>query len=55
MIYGYCARPISKDNVKDYAGSYPDLGFMTYDNRDPYEAYSDRHNRRNWGEPVWFS
>lgn len=25
---------------------------MTYDNRDPYEAYTDGHNRRNWGEPV---
>jgi NADH dehydrogenase (ubiquinone) 1 beta subcomplex subunit 8 len=45
-------RPISPDNVVDYAGDYPDLGFMTYDNRDPYEMYSYPHERRNWGEPV---
>ena len=27
---------------------------MTYDHRDPYEAYSDRRMRRNYGEPVPF-
>jgi hypothetical protein len=45
-------RPISKDDVQHFAGNYPDLGMMTYDNRDPYEAYSHSRNRRNWGEAV---
>lgn len=39
------------DPIK-YAGDYPDLGIITYDHKDPYEAWTDRQNRRNWGEMV---
>ena len=35
-----------------YAGDYPDLGVVTYDHKDPYESWTDRHHRRNWGEMV---
>ncbi|MFH4973778.1 hypothetical protein AB6A40_000487 [Gnathostoma spinigerum] len=45
-------KPIDKDDVVRFAGDYPDLGQITYDHKDPYEAWSDRHHRRNWGEMV---
>lgn len=45
-------KPISKDDVVRFAGSYPDVGIVTFDHKDPYEAWSDRHHRRNWGELV---
>lgn len=45
-------RPIDPDNVQYYAGDYPDLGLVTYDNKDPYENWTDNLNRRNWGEQV---
>ena len=45
-------RPISKDDIHLYAGDYPDAGMITFDHKDPYENYSDRHHRRNWGELV---
>ncbi|KAI6226197.1 hypothetical protein M3Y99_01319400 [Aphelenchoides fujianensis] len=48
-------QPIDKDDVRYHAGDYPDLGMITYDNKDPYEAYTDSWNRRNWGEPVQMS
>lgn len=35
-----------------YAGDYPDLGVVTYDHKDPYESWTDRNHRRNWGEMV---
>ncbi|KIH66666.1 PHD-finger [Ancylostoma duodenale] len=43
---------MSKNDVVRYAGDYPDLGIITYDHKDPYEAWTDRQNRRNWGEMV---
>ncbi|VDM71384.1 unnamed protein product, partial [Strongylus vulgaris] len=43
-------KPMNKDDVVRYAGDYPDLGVVTYDHKDPYEAWSDTLNRRNWGE-----
>uniref|UniRef100_A0AC34R612 NADH dehydrogenase [ubiquinone] 1 beta subcomplex subunit 8, mitochondrial n=1 Tax=Panagrolaimus sp. JU765 TaxID=591449 RepID=A0AC34R612_9BILA len=43
---------IDRNNVKNYAGDYPELGTITFDHKDPYENYSDRHHRRNWGEQV---
>ncbi|RCN35628.1 NADH-ubiquinone oxidoreductase ASHI subunit [Ancylostoma caninum] len=45
-------QPMSKNDVVRYAGDYPDLGIITYDHKDPYEAWTDRQNRRNWGEMV---
>uniref|UniRef100_A0A7E4W5D9 NADH dehydrogenase [ubiquinone] 1 beta subcomplex subunit 8, mitochondrial n=1 Tax=Panagrellus redivivus TaxID=6233 RepID=A0A7E4W5D9_PANRE len=45
-------KPIDKDDVRLYAGDYPDAGPVNYDVRDPYENYSDRYYRRNWGELV---
>ncbi|CAJ0607358.1 unnamed protein product [Cylicocyclus nassatus] len=45
-------KPMNKDDVVRYAGDYPDLGSVTYDHKDPYEDWSDRLNRRNWGEMV---
>lgn len=45
-------KPMSQDDVVRYAGDYPDLGIVTFDHKDPYEAWSDRQNRRNWGEMV---
>jgi hypothetical protein len=48
-------KPISKDDVVHHAGNYPDLGLITYDNMDPYENYTDSHNRRNWGQPTQMS
>ncbi|KAK0411288.1 hypothetical protein QR680_005582 [Steinernema hermaphroditum] len=44
--------PMNKDDVVRYAGDYPDLGMITYDHKDPYENWTDRHHRRNWGEMV---
>lgn len=43
---------MNKDDVIKFAGDYPDLGTITYDHKDPYEAWTDRQNRRNWGELV---
>ncbi|CAO4366114.1 unnamed protein product [Caenorhabditis nigoni] len=43
---------MDKDDVIKFAGDYPDLGVVTYDHKDPYEAWTDRQNRRNWGELV---
>ena len=37
-----------------FAGDYPNLGVLTFDHKDPYEAWSDVHHRRNWGELVCF-
>ncbi|KAJ1366095.1 hypothetical protein KIN20_026689 [Parelaphostrongylus tenuis] len=45
-------KPMDKDDVVRYAGDYPDLGTVTYDHKDPYEDWTDRLNRRNWGEMV---
>uniref|UniRef100_A0A1I7W7E2 NADH dehydrogenase [ubiquinone] 1 beta subcomplex subunit 8, mitochondrial n=1 Tax=Heterorhabditis bacteriophora TaxID=37862 RepID=A0A1I7W7E2_HETBA len=45
-------KPIDSNDVVKYAGDYPDLGVITYDHKDPYEAWTDRHHRRNWGEMV---
>uniref|UniRef100_A0A0K0DBU4 NADH dehydrogenase [ubiquinone] 1 beta subcomplex subunit 8, mitochondrial n=1 Tax=Angiostrongylus cantonensis TaxID=6313 RepID=A0A0K0DBU4_ANGCA len=45
-------KPMNQDDVVRYAGDYPDLGVVTYDHKDPYEAWTDRLNRRNWGEMV---
>uniref|UniRef100_A0A0N5AKH6 NADH dehydrogenase [ubiquinone] 1 beta subcomplex subunit 8, mitochondrial n=1 Tax=Syphacia muris TaxID=451379 RepID=A0A0N5AKH6_9BILA len=45
-------RPIHYDDVNRHAGDYPYLGTITYDHKDPYESWSDRHHRRNWGELV---
>jgi len=33
-------------------GDYPDLGVVTFAQKDPYENYSYYWPRRNWGEPV---
>lgn len=43
---------MDKNNVINYAGDYPEFGCITYDHKDPYEAWTDRHHRRNWGEMV---
>ncbi|CAD5211410.1 unnamed protein product [Bursaphelenchus okinawaensis] len=48
-------KPIDKDNVTSFAGDYPDLGLVTFDNKDIYENFSDGLNNRNWGEPVIFN
>lgn len=45
-------RPMDQDDVVRYAGDYPDMGIVTFDHKDPYESWSDRHHRRNWGEMV---
>ncbi|KAK6027913.1 PHD-finger [Ostertagia ostertagi] len=45
-------KPMDQDDVVRYAGDYPDFGIITYDHKDPYEAWTDRHYRRNWGEMV---
>lgn len=55
LLIHFAFRPISKDDVINYAGDYPDLGHMTYDNRDPYENYGYSHQRRNFGEPMQMS
>ncbi|CAJ0584135.1 unnamed protein product, partial [Mesorhabditis spiculigera] len=45
-------KPMNKDDPIKYAGDYPDFGVVTFDHKDPYEDYSDRQMRRNWGEMV---
>ncbi|CEF62412.1 NADH dehydrogenase [ubiquinone] 1 beta subcomplex subunit 8 family-containing protein [Strongyloides ratti] len=45
-------KPISPSDVMDHSGDYPDLGTITFAHKDPYEAWTDRLNRRNWGEAV---
>ncbi|KAF8361398.1 hypothetical protein PRIPAC_88321, partial [Pristionchus pacificus] len=45
-------KPMDKDDIVRYAGDYPDLGVVTYDHKDPYESWTDRNHRRNWGEMV---
>ncbi|KAK6046808.1 NADH-ubiquinone oxidoreductase ASHI subunit [Cooperia oncophora] len=45
-------KPMDQDDVVRYAGDYPDFGPITYDHKDPYENWTDRLNRRNWGEMV---
>ncbi|KJH47323.1 NADH-ubiquinone oxidoreductase ASHI subunit [Dictyocaulus viviparus] len=45
-------KPIDQDDVVRYAGDYPDFGIVTYLHKDPYESWTDRLNRRNWGEMV---
>ncbi|VDO54299.1 unnamed protein product [Haemonchus placei] len=45
-------KPIDQDDVVRYAGDYPELGIVTFDHKDPYEDWTDRQNRRNWGEMV---
>ncbi|VDK17432.1 unnamed protein product [Anisakis simplex] len=45
-------KPMNQDDVIRYAGDYPDMGIITFDHKDPYESWTDRHHRRNWGEMV---
>lgn len=33
-------------------GDYPDVGVVTYEQKDPYDNYSCSLFRRYWGEPV---
>ena len=59
LKFRYGLRPedyntMNPDDPIKYAGDYPDLGIVTYDHKDPYEAWTDRQNRRNWGEMVRF-
>ncbi|VDD89956.1 unnamed protein product [Enterobius vermicularis] len=44
--------PIHYDDVNRHAGDYPYLGIVTFEHKDPYESWTDRHHRRNWGELV---
>jgi len=36
----------------NHIGDYPNIGIVAYEQRDPYEAYSDNSFNRNWGEVV---
>ncbi|CAD5215761.1 unnamed protein product [Bursaphelenchus xylophilus] len=47
-------KPYDRNDVTHSCGDYPDLGLVTFDNKDIYENYSDGLNNRNWGEPVIF-
>nr|CAD2176303.1 unnamed protein product [Meloidogyne enterolobii] len=44
--------PYPPDDVKNHVGDYPNPGIVTAEHRDPYDYYSDFHQRRNWNEPV---
>ncbi|KAL7073996.1 hypothetical protein ACQ4LE_006798 [Meloidogyne hapla] len=44
--------PYDPDDIINHVGDYPDPGLFTPSHRDPHDIYSDRHNRRNWNEPL---
>uniref|UniRef100_A0A914L638 Uncharacterized protein n=1 Tax=Meloidogyne incognita TaxID=6306 RepID=A0A914L638_MELIC len=44
--------PYPPEDLKNHIGDYPDAGIVTAEHRDPYDYYSDFHQRRNWNEPV---
>ncbi|KAL3076271.1 hypothetical protein niasHS_013542 [Heterodera schachtii] len=39
----------------NHIGDYPEIGVVTYEQRDPYDNYSHTMHRRNWNEPVSFT
>ncbi|TKR86559.1 hypothetical protein L596_011131 [Steinernema carpocapsae] len=45
-------KPINQNDVVRYAGDYPELGIITYDHKDPYDSWTDRMHRRDFGEMV---
>lgn len=38
--------------LDESSGSYPDLGVITYDHKDPFENWTHDRFRRNFAEPV---
>uniref|UniRef100_A0A0N4ZPH4 NADH dehydrogenase [ubiquinone] 1 beta subcomplex subunit 8, mitochondrial n=1 Tax=Parastrongyloides trichosuri TaxID=131310 RepID=A0A0N4ZPH4_PARTI len=45
-------KPIDPSDPNRHAGNYPDFGRVTFDHKDPYDSWTDRLHRRNWGEMV---
>lgn len=44
--------PKESDGPRCIKPDYPDVPFTSYQNRDPYQKFTDQQRRRNFGEPV---
>uniref|UniRef100_A0A914GXG5 Uncharacterized protein n=1 Tax=Globodera rostochiensis TaxID=31243 RepID=A0A914GXG5_GLORO len=45
-------RPHHPHDFINHIGDYPDVGIVAFEQRDPYDNYSNTAHRRNWNEPV---